>query len=116
MATLDTVQKIVDRARFFLQDETAPYRYSDDDFVQALNLGILEAYRLRKDLFLTVETPTEYSSASMSAAITLAIEYRVALVYFTCGYVQMADEEDTQDARATVFINKGTSQLTAPVA
>jgi hypothetical protein len=116
MATLDTVQKIVDRARFFLQDETQPYRYSDDDFVEALNLGLLEAFRLRKDLFLTVETPTEYSSGSMADSITLGIEYRMALVYFTCGYVQMADEEDTQDARATVFLNKALSQLMTPVA
>lgn len=116
MATLDTVQKVVTRARFFLQDETAPYRYSDNDFVEALNLGVLEAFRLRKDLFLTVETPTEYSSGTMGAAITLPIEYRVALVYFTCGYVQLADEEDTQDARATVFLNKGVAQLMTPVA
>lgn len=116
MATFDTVQKIVDQARFFLNDETAPYRYSDADFVAALNMAQLEAYRLRKDLFLTVETPTEYSSAAMSAAITFPLEYRMALVYFTTGYVQLADEEETQDARATVFINKGTSQLLTPAA
>ena len=48
MATFDTVQKIVDRARFLLNDETAPYRFSDDDYVGALNMGLLEAYRLRK--------------------------------------------------------------------
>jgi len=116
MATFDTVQKIVDRARFLLSDETAPYRYSDDDYVGALNMGLLEAYRLRKDLFLTVETPTEYSAAAMGAAITFALEYRMALVFFTAGYVQLADEEDTQDARATVFLNKGTSQLISPAA
>lgn len=116
MATFDTVQKIVDRARFLLSDETAPLRYSDDDYVQALNMGLLEAYRLRKDLFLTVETPTEYSASAMTGAITFPLEYRMSLVFFTAGYVQLADEEDTQDARATVFINKGTSQLAAAVA
>ena len=116
MATFDTVQKIVDRARFLLNDETAPYRFSDDDYVQALNMGLLEAYRLRKDLFLTVETPTEYSSSAMGDTITFPLEYRMALVFFTTGYVQLSDEEDTQDARATVFINKGTSQLATAVA
>ncbi len=116
MATFDTVQKIADQARFYLSDRTEPYRFSDAQIVAALNQGLLEAYRLRKDLFLTVETPTEYSSASMSAAITFPIEYRMALVYFTVGYIQLSDEEETQDARATVFLNKGTSQLLTPAA
>ena len=29
-----------------------PYRYPDDDLIDALNIGLLEARRLRADLFL----------------------------------------------------------------
>ena len=48
---LDTVQDYVSAARVLLQDTVAPYRYSDADMIAELNLAILEAKRVRPDLF-----------------------------------------------------------------
>jgi len=53
MPALETVGQYLSEARRLLQDEYAPsYRYPDRDLVEALNIGLLEARRLRPDLFL----------------------------------------------------------------
>ena len=52
MPALDTVAQYLEEARRLLQDEVAPFRYPDDDIVDALNIGLMEARRLRADLFL----------------------------------------------------------------
>ena len=52
MPALETVGQYLEEARRLLQDEIAPYRYPDDDLIDALNIGLLEARRLRADLFL----------------------------------------------------------------
>jgi hypothetical protein len=115
MAALDTVQKFVTRARALMQDATEPYRYSDEDLVEAMNLGVLEMRRLRMDIFLSeIRTGTglpEYSSSSLSDSVTIDEQYRMALLYYICGHTQMRDEEDTQDSRAAVFLNKFTAQM-----
>lgn len=117
MAALSTVQKYVDRSRALLQDTSAPYRYSDADLVAALNLAIIEARRLRPDLmrsfFRAVDGLPEYSESSLSAEVEIDVQYRMAFVYYIVGHTQLRDEEDVTDARASVFLNKFTSQLLA---
>lgn len=112
MAALDTVQNYVDAARVLLQDTVATYRYSDLDLVSAMNMGILEARRLRPDLFLgRFSAIPSYSSGTMSASVVFDNQYRVSLVYYMCGQAQLRDEEATQDGRAAVFLNKFLAQL-----
>ena len=63
---LDTVQDYIDRARTPLLDTyNGPYRYSDADVVENLNMGILEARRLRPELFLSSFSATlpDFSAA-----------------------------------------------------
>lgn len=111
---LDTVQDYLTRARVLLQDEVAPYRYSDDVLVEGMNLGLLEARRLRADLFLSQlrqGTVPEYSSAGPAASVALDNQYRVALLYYMVGHAQLQDGEDPTDQRATVFLNKFVAQL-----
>jgi hypothetical protein len=48
---LDVVQDYTKEVRRILQDAVAPYRYTDDNLVSALNMGLLEARRLRPDFF-----------------------------------------------------------------
>jgi hypothetical protein len=111
--SLDIVQNYVDRARVLLQDQVAPYRYPDSDLVETLSEGIMEIRRLRPDIlrkYLRTTLPS-YSSADTTVAVDIDYQYRQALVYYICGQAQLRDEENTQDSRAAVFLNKFISQL-----
>lgn len=115
---LDTVQDYINAARILLQDQVdSPYRYSDNDLVEALNEGILETCRLRPDIIMAmgwnfVAEPPSFTQDNESATVPLPPAYRKSFVYYIIGTAQLRDEENTQDARATVFINKFMSQLT----
>ena len=111
MATLATVANYITADRGLLQDETTPYRYSDANIVLGLNIGLLEARRLRPDLFLGIAAGPEHSSGSPSATVALDEQYRSALMYYIVGHIQLRDEEDTSDARATALLTQFRSQL-----
>jgi hypothetical protein len=110
---LDTVQDYIDRARALLLDETVPYRYHNHDLVEALNMGILEARRLRPELlraYFNTSLP-DFNTSALSATVPIDPMYRVAFVYYICGHQQLRDEENTQDTRAAAFLNKFMSQM-----
>lgn len=115
MAALATIQEYLDRARSLLQDTAEPYRYSDVDMVAALDMGILEARRIRPDLvrafFRATDGMPEYSGQALSADVAIDQMYRVAFVYYIVGQMQLRDDEETTDARASVFMNKFVAQL-----
>ena len=109
---LDTVSDYVGRARVLLQDTVSPYRYSDADLVENLNMAMLEARRLRPDLFIgRSDDLPDFGATSDSTAVDIDAMYRMALLYYICGQAQLRDEEDTQDARATIFLNKFVAQM-----
>lgn len=110
---LDTVANYVADARVLLQDTVSPYRYSTAELVENINLGLLEMRRLRPDLLLTSFRSTfpSYSADAMSTTVVVDVQYRVALLYYICGMAQLRDDEATQDARASGFLNKFTSQM-----
>ena len=111
---LDTVADYVRNARVLLQDTVADYRYSDTELVEGLNLGLLEVRRLRPDLmrsYFRSSIPT-YTTTSMSTtAVAMDPMYRVSLLYYICGQAQLRDDENSQDARASVFLNKFVAQM-----
>jgi len=110
---LDTVADYISSARILLQDTVADYRYPDADLVNGLNLGFLEIRRLRPELVRTyfrTAFPT-FSAGSTGASVPIDVQYRVALLYYICGSAQLRDDENTQDSRASVFLNKFTAQL-----
>jgi hypothetical protein len=112
MATLATVADYVADARVLLQDSVdAPYRYSDAVLLQALNVAILEARRLRPDLFLDRFDNLPSFAAVNSTAVDIDPQFRPALVYYMAGRAQMTDEEQTEDARATDFMARFTNIL-----
>jgi hypothetical protein len=111
VAALDTVAKFITQARVLLQDGTEPYRYSDTELMESLNLAVLEARRLRSDLFLAVDfVPQTYDSTS-DVTTDIDAQYRPAFLYFMVGYAQLRDEEQNQDQRAGALITKFASQL-----
>jgi hypothetical protein len=120
MPALDTVGQYLQEARRLLQDEVTPYRYEDDDLVDALNIGLLEARRLRADLFLPlfdipyITPPADHVAADAplkATVVTLDPMYRSSLVYYMVGRMQLRDDEPTTDARAASLIQKFTQQL-----
>jgi hypothetical protein len=106
---LDLVSDYLTASRIILQDEVTPYRYSDASLILALNLGLLETRRIRPDIFLKVATVPTYTTTTQTVAFDP--QYRVALLYYICGQAQLRDDEQTQDTRAAIFMNKFTSQL-----
>lgn len=112
---LDTVADYVAQARVLLQDTLAnAYRYSDTEIVQSLNLGMLEARRLRADLFLGRDVP-DYAAADITPVV-FDDQFRMSLLYYVVGNCQLRDEEDTQDQRSIALITKFTQQLLAVAA
>lgn len=108
---LDTVADYVAGARILLQDKVVPYRYADADLVFALNLAMLEARKLRPDLFVGRTSAIPSFSANDTTAVVFEPMYRTAALYYVVGHAQLRDEEDTVDARAASFLGKFTSQL-----
>jgi hypothetical protein len=114
MPALDTVGQYLEEARRLLQDEDIPYRYEDDDLVDAMNIGMLEARRLRADLFLPLfEIPwfTPTGTIDMAAPVTMDPMYRSALVYYIVGRAQLRDDESTTDQRASALLTKFVGQM-----
>jgi hypothetical protein len=112
---LATVADYISSARQLLQDEVVPYRYSDDDIVLSLNLAISEARRVRPELFqdyFFTSLPS-YSSASPSTSVDIVEEYRIAFLYYIVGHNQLADQEDTTDARTSMLLGAFRAKLTS---
>lgn len=107
---MKTIRDFIDAARILLQDTVEDYRYSDDEFKLALDIAFDEAYRIRPDLFLRIEVPP-FVTSGVTTEVPAPRGYQSAILYYICGHVQLRDQEDTQDSRASVFLNKFISQL-----
>ncbi len=109
---LETVQDYIAFARELLQDEKdTPYRYSNASLLRALSISLTEAKKLRPDLFIGVTLPTY--TANDATAVPMDELYRSALPYYMCYIVQLRDDEETQDQRASAFRSLFAAQLTA---
>lgn len=112
-----TVGDLLDQIRILLQDTDlsgGEYRYSDASIVTNINMGLLEMYRIRPDIFLELnfQVPV-YNSAAKDAVITIEKQHVPAVIYYAVGMTQLRDDEGTQDARASAFLTKFTSMLAA---
>lgn len=114
MAELDTVQNYIDKVRTLMQDLIAPYRYSDADIVGNLNSAILEARKIRPDIWLSTFRGSlpSYSSATPTTVVAIEPMYRMAFVYYIAGYTQLRDDESVEDSRGMAFMQRFTKQLT----
>lgn len=104
---LDSVQDYVADVRRILLDKVQPYRYPDDDVVQAFNIALNEAFRLRPDLFIGRKgrDVPQYENVS-GEIVPIERPFQLAFVYGTAAHVLLRDEEDVQDARANTFLEK----------
>lgn len=110
---METIEDFIKAARILLQDVMdAPFRYSEDEFRLALELAFDEAYRIRPDMFIRNDKPN-YLTVPITTKVSAPRGYKMAFIYYMCGHVQLRDQEDTQDNRASIFLNKFITQLMA---
>lgn len=105
--TLSTVADYIRDARTLLQDKIPPYRYDDPSMLVALNVTMLEARRLRADLFvfnLAVRGQTQAFKEVDDTYVDIEPQFRLALLHGLCGHALERDQEDVQDARANTFL------------
>jgi hypothetical protein len=105
MASLDTVADYISDARTILLDTIAPNRYDDAYLLVAFNVTLLEARRIRADLFVYSSTTVPFYAANDATAVPMEQPFRLALVFGTVGHALTRDQEDVQDARATTFMD-----------
>ena len=119
-----TVTDYVNVARLNLQDAVSPYRYTDDNLLLALNIGLAEMSRVRPDLFLDLKyqrplrkgdtdegMPIPYVAVDASL-VPVPSKYMSALDWFITGWSQFLDVTDAQDQRAQGFMQKFQTHLT----
>lgn len=111
MAKLATVADLITEARRIVQDENGD-RWPDVNFYQALNVGLAEAYRLRPDLFRSSPDEVPQFDTSQGAEPTpISFMYIPAILLFLCGWVQLTDDEGTEDQRAAAMMTALTMKL-----
>lgn len=114
MATaLDTVEDYITDVRTMLQDVVSPYRYENDELLVAFNVTLLEARRIRADLF--VYNPRDkYPNYQAVNDEQVCIEppFRLAIVFGTAAHALARDQEDIQDVRASQFMKVFNDLLT----
>lgn len=106
-APLTTVNDYIKDARVDLLDTTSPYRYTDDELLRALNMALLEARRIRPDLYFgRWGSDVPYFAAVDSAPVPIEPQFRMGFVFGVVAYAMMRDDEDVMDARANSFYDK----------
>lgn len=113
-----TIDDAIDEARRILGDTNTDvgYRYSQEMLVSALNSALLEARRLRPDLFRSSYGSglTQYTVADLSTSTALPINemYMPPLAGFIAGWIELTDDEFTIDNRAGTLLQRFAAQLT----
>jgi len=112
--TYNTVADYVADARTLLQDLVPDYRYDDPSMLTALNAALLEARRIKPELFvynLDVDGQVQSFTAVDDTYVEFETQFRLALVHMLIGHALERDQEDYQDQRATAFLALGTQGL-----
>ena len=112
--TLNTVADYIADARTLLQDIIPPYRYDDPSLLVAINVTLLEARRLRRDLFvfnLTTKGQTQAFAEIDDTYVDMEPQFRLAILHGLCGHACERDSEDYMDARVTSFLAMFTAGL-----
>jgi hypothetical protein len=108
LPTLNTVADYIADARTLLQDTIPEYRYDDQSLLMAFNVTLLDARRLRADLFvykLGVRGQVQSFTTVDDTKVDMEGPFRLPLVYGLCGHALARDQEDVQDARSSSFLS-----------
>lgn len=118
MAT--TLAEAIKQTRDIIQDAREPLRHSDDKLVGYVNDAMLDAWRLRADLFLVTGTkasswvaPVEMTIADIELGTQLPIspQYFTATVDYVSGMIGLGDDEFAVEGRAVTLLNRYSQKL-----
>jgi hypothetical protein len=103
--SLETVKDYDEAVRILLQDRVEPHRYSKGQIIRALNMALLEARRIRADLFVTRygNHVPKFEEGDGGEYVDIEPQFRLGLVYGTTAQVLEQDQEDVNDTRANTF-------------
>ena len=106
---LATITDYINDGRTILQDTIAPFRYTDDTLVTAMNLALLEGRRLRPDLFVYNTKPlgqrgVQSFQANDGTELIMEEPFRLAFLHGMLAHALERDQEDIQDERAGIFM------------
>jgi hypothetical protein len=115
---LNTVADYSTDVRTLVQDTVPSFRYTDLEFLVALNVTLMEMRRLRADVFLGqpfATLPQDYTQADTGANPYVAAndttdmtwidqQFRLAVVLGIVAHLILRDQEDVQDARSSAFM------------
>lgn len=102
------------KVRQLLQDESAPYRHSDNELMGYFNSAVSEIRRLRPDLLLPniAQFSQELvSETDMDKPIPIEDSYFMTLVDYAVGYASMQDDEFATDGKAVAMMTRFTTRL-----
>lgn len=106
-APLNTVQSFIDDVRTLLLDKVQPFRYADDELMVAFNTALLEARRLRADLFVTRwGNRVPYYAVPSGEEVCIEPQFRLGFVYGIAAHALLRDDEDVQDGRSNSFLSR----------
>jgi hypothetical protein len=101
IATLNGVQDYIANARKILQDIVPAYRYPDADLLDALNIVLLEADKMRGDLFVFNvaynSRPPSFSGVD-GTYVPIEAQFRPSILAGVIGHALLRSQEDSQDA------------------
>lgn len=89
-------------------------RYTDSRIIDAINLGVLDTRRARPDLFIGRFDEPAPQYAGLTTVFDLPEIMIPPIVAYAVGWVEMADDEYTQDGRAAALLKKYSSDLGVP--
>lgn len=106
---LTSVTDYINDSRVLLQDLIAPYRYDDASLLVALNVSLMEARRLRADMFVLRrrqpgEPEVPQFNQNANQPVPIEQQFRLAILHGMVGYAFERDQDDVQDARAAAFL------------
>jgi hypothetical protein len=124
--TLNTVQDYITSARVLLQDTLSTnQRYDDPSLLVAINVALLEARRLRPDLFVYNHRYRGQAQAFTEiddTYVDIEPQFRLGILYGLCASAFMRDQEDYSADQAssywaffnTVLTGKGMPRMAPP--
>ena len=115
---LTSVGNVLQQVRTLLQDvdvSSGHYRYSTDSIITNINQAMTDLYRMRPDLFLELQFQIPvFNVGDLGAPIGIEDQYVSPLIMYVVGLTQARDDEQTQDARAGVFLQTFQKQVLTP--
>ena len=104
-----TFQQIIDDARVLLNDvvvdQTTVPRYTEAQLLGYARAALVDARRMRPDLFLSNMT-TAFPAYTASSTVPIAEEYIIPLIDYVAHRAELRDDEFAVEGRAAALFSK----------